>query len=325
MTASDGFSEDALREAASGMDSGALSVARRHDPLAGGQTLRDRQVALFTARLERDERRTRGDLMLRASLPALEPALPLAVSGALQASRDLQCLTQAVYYEARGETPAGQAAVAQVVLNRVRSSAFPGSVCAVVFQGAGGKGCQFSFACNGAMNAGYEGGAWTRAQRVASRALAGYVMSAVGRSTHFHTTAVAPAWGPRMVRVAQVGSHVFYRFARRGEVAAPDLAPPADIQRVFAAPAPSLDGVKPATIRLTSLTLEPAAAQAVAGVSVPASAIAAADKAAASAAKPAGQKPVIQKAAGQKPASAADETAELDAKTSARVVGAAAS
>jgi hypothetical protein len=103
-----------------------------------------------------------------------------------------------------------------VVLNRVRHPAFPKSVCGVVFQGAYHRtGCQFSFACDGSMNRNRERGAWGRAQKIASRALAGAVMSEVGSATHFHTTGVAPGWGPRLLRVAQVGMHVFYRFGGR--------------------------------------------------------------------------------------------------------------
>ncbi|MFN3522015.1 MAG: cell wall hydrolase [Phenylobacterium sp.] len=257
--ASEGFSETALQAAAARMDLGVLRVARRHDPFTvAGAAERDRQSAIFAARLEQTAGRDGNDLMLRASLPAVEPAAPFRLSGALETSRELECLTQAVYYEARGETAAGQAAVAQVVLNRVRSPAFPKTVCGVVFQGAGRRGCQFSFACNGAMRSGYEIRAWTRAQRIAARALSGYVMDEVGAATHFHTTAVAPAWGPRLVRVGQVGMHVFYRFGRGGRRAPLDTpAPELTTEPVYAAPQPTPADVAPSDVRLTSLVLEP--------------------------------------------------------------------
>jgi hypothetical protein len=91
----------------------------------------------------------------------------------------------------------------------------------VVFQGSYTRtGCQFSFACDGSMRRSREPGAWKRAQKVAARALSGAVMSEVGAATHFHTTGVAPGWGPRLLRVAQVGMHVFYRFG--GRSGAPD-------------------------------------------------------------------------------------------------------
>ncbi|HEX4712825.1 cell wall hydrolase [Phenylobacterium sp.] len=125
--------------------------------------------------------------------------------------RELDCLTDAVYFEARGETPRGQAAVAQVVMNRVANPKFPKTVCAVVFQGAATHGCQFSFACDGSMRRGREAAAWSRARRIAQRALSGVALADIGKATHFHTTGVQPDWGPQMLRVAQVGLHIFYR------------------------------------------------------------------------------------------------------------------
>ncbi|WP_332774235.1 cell wall hydrolase [Phenylobacterium sp.] len=215
--AAGGFSESVLQREAAAMDPGVLRVARRHDPftmsITGTEAVeRDRQSVDLAARLDAAPVAAQ-PLKQRAAF--VRPAAPFHASGALSASRELECLTQAVYFEARGETPAGQAAVAQVVLNRVRHPAFPKSVCSVVYQGAArSRGCQFSFACDGSMRRGREAGAWLRAQRVAAKALSGVVMASVGDSTHFHTTNVAPNWGPRMLRTAQVGLHVFYRFGR---------------------------------------------------------------------------------------------------------------
>jgi len=146
---------------------------------------------------------------------SLTPARPFSLPGGAQNSaRDVDCLTAAVYYEARGETAAGQAAVAQVVLNRVRHPAFPKTVCGVVYQGVHtGNGCQFSFACNGAVDRPHEAAAWRRSQEVAMHALAGGVMTAVGDATHFHSTSVGSGVGRGMVRVAQIGLQVFYKFS----------------------------------------------------------------------------------------------------------------
>jgi len=101
-------------------------------------------------------------------------------------AKAVDCLTAAVYYEARGEQSAGQAAVAQVVLNRTRRAGYPKSVCGVVYERAGRRDCQFSFVCNGAMRRTRERTAWVRSRQVAVRALAGHVMKAVGRATCFH-------------------------------------------------------------------------------------------------------------------------------------------
>ena len=212
-----GFTEEALSAAAGGLDASALTIARRHDPytVAGGAQ-RDRQAELMTARLERLRPNQTG--LRRASLaggtgPA---ARPFRLDNALDASRDLECLTQAVYYEARGEGRDGQRAVAQVVLNRVRHAAFPKTICGVVFQGANRRtGCQFSFTCDGSMRGRVNRAAWNRARDIADKALSGAVYAPVGNATHFHTTAVSPVWRGSMIRVTQVGQHLFYRFGGR--------------------------------------------------------------------------------------------------------------
>ena len=233
--AAGGFSEATLQAEAADMDAGALAVARRHDPyIAQGPAQRDRETVLFAARLERPA----SPPVLRAVyLQPVAPARPLRMvsDGPLEGARELDCLSQAVYYEARGESSEGQAAVAQVVLNRVRHPAFPKSVCSVVYQGAQTRTCQFSFACDGSTRHTREGSAWRRAQIVAARALAGFVMADVGNATHFHVARLGGVWGAGMMRVAQVGAHVFYRFSghSRGLMNArggSDLyVPPADL------------------------------------------------------------------------------------------------
>jgi len=224
--ASGEFSDAAMLSASTRMDPGALAVAKRHDPyLFAAVDQRDRQSQMLAARLEGaallpgQSGRT-GPLMLRASFgTAFTPGgnTPFQLGNALASSRELECLADAIYYEARGETPSGQAAVAQVVMNRVRHPAFPKSICGVVFQGAYHRtGCQFSFACDGSMRHARDVGAWNRARKIAARALAGDIANQVGSATHFHTTSVSPVWGPRLMRVAQVGMHIFYRFGRHG-------------------------------------------------------------------------------------------------------------
>jgi len=127
-------------------------------------------------------------------------------------NRALDCLTAAVYYEARSQSLDGQEAVAQVVLNRVRNPAFPNSVCGTVYEGSSrSTGCQFTFTCDGSMAARIEPAAWERARRVAEAALSGFVYTPVGSATYYHTTAVSPWWAPKLTRVAQIGAHIFYR------------------------------------------------------------------------------------------------------------------
>lgn len=213
-----GFTEEALSAAAGGLDASALTIARRHDPYtSAGSAQRDRQAELLAARLE--QLRAPSDNGLRhvsLTAPSTTAARPFQMAHALDASRDLDCLTQAVYYEARGEGRDGMKAVAQVVLNRVRHPAFPKTICGVVFQGAArGSGCQFSFTCSGVMRGGVNRAAWDRARAVASGAMSGSVFAGVGNATQFHTTGVAPTWRSSLIQVSQVGSHLFYRFGGR--------------------------------------------------------------------------------------------------------------
>jgi hypothetical protein len=128
-------------------------------------------------------------------------------------ARALDCLTAAVYYEAASEPDDGQRAVAQVVLNRVAHPSFPKTVCGVVYQGSERTtGCQFTFACDGAMLRPRAAWFWSRAQQVARAALAGYVFRPVGLATHYHTFAVHPVWDDAMNFIGQIGAHRFYRF-----------------------------------------------------------------------------------------------------------------
>ena len=190
--------------------------------------------------------------MLHAA--ALQTVSPFRLANQADTSHDLDCLTAAVYYEARGESREGQAAVAQVVLNRVRSPAFPKTVCGVVYQGAAAHGCQFSFACDRSVGGRHEAGAWDRARSVASRALGGYVMSAVAGATHFHVATLGAIWGGSMVKVAQVGQHVFYGFG--GHRGALDAAPARNSSAADVVAAPKATPVpdKPADPPLTPPT-----------------------------------------------------------------------
>ncbi len=129
-------------------------------------------------------------------------------------SRALECLTQAIYYEAAREPEEGQRAVAQVVLNRMRHAAYPASVCAVVYQGAERPtGCQFSFTCDGSLARAPMRGYWDRARRYAHEALQGQVVAAVGNATHYHANYVLPYWAPTLTKNAVLATHIFYRWS----------------------------------------------------------------------------------------------------------------
>ncbi|HZG45959.1 MAG TPA: cell wall hydrolase [Allosphingosinicella sp.] len=164
----------------------------------------------------------------KASLAGLSASLVLASPTPIHASeapqpyfapRDgasfdqaIQCLTEAIYYEARSEADEGQRAVAQVVLNRVRHPFYPNSVCGVVYQGSHRRtGCQFTFTCDGSIRPYVEPGAWARASQIAAEALNGSVYRPVGLSLNYHTTAIRPYWAPSLIRQAVIGAHIFYR------------------------------------------------------------------------------------------------------------------
>lgn len=253
--ASTGFSEAALNASAK-EDPGALAIARRLDPEASASLdLHQQKMAALVDRLNAGKAApSAGKIhlasnpapVIRASFTSPGVAQPFKLRGALDESRDLECLAQAVYYEARGEGESGQAAVAQVVLNRVRHPAFPKSICAVVFQGARTPSCQFSFACDGALHHPVDSLAWRRAERIAQRALDGAVAADVGNATHFHVAGLNTGWSASLQRVAQIGSHIFYKFAGRGGAAHMfhgDVQPsdkPLEVKPVFASFVPAL-------------------------------------------------------------------------------------
>ncbi|KAJ8138012.1 hypothetical protein OY671_008775, partial [Metschnikowia pulcherrima] len=208
------------------MDPGALAVAKRHDPYSfAAVDQRDRQTQMSAARLEGagansspGQSGRSGPSMSRASFGsagfAPAAASPFQSGNASESSRESECSADAVYYEARGETPSGQAAVAQVVMNRVRHPAFPKSICGVVFQGAYNRtGCQFSFACDGSSARRPMVAFWERARRVARDASAGYVYAPVGLATHYHTSAIHPYWADSSAFIGTIGAHRFYRWS----------------------------------------------------------------------------------------------------------------
>jgi len=128
-------------------------------------------------------------------------------------SREQRCLAEAVYFEARSEPVDGQAAVAQVVLNRVRSGLYPTSVCGVVYQNRHRKfACQFSFACEGKSLRITEQDSWQTAVRVARDVTYGQTyLSEVGASTHYHANYVRPFWAKRLKKMDVIGRHIFYK------------------------------------------------------------------------------------------------------------------
>lgn len=165
-------------------------------------------------------------LAVNAAMPEAQGPNPgaapfqLRSASAVDRGRALDCLTSAIYYEAASESDDGQRAVAQVVLNRVRHPAYPGTVCGVVYQGAErATGCQFTFACDGSLARRPSIAGWARARRLAAEALGGQSFAPVGLSTHYHNDSVLPYWAASLAKTATIGAHIFYRWS--GEASAP--------------------------------------------------------------------------------------------------------
>jgi hypothetical protein len=201
------------------------------------------------------------------------PAELLGLTGKERAKAE-RCLANAIYFEARGEPPRGQVAVAQVVMNRVFSPYYPKDVCGVVYQNADRHlACQFTFACDGLKKTYSERGAWWRAQRIAKQTLDGKVwIASVAKSTHYHAYWVNPSWVAEMKKMWRYGVHTFYRPHRWGDgsheagwvqAPLPVLAPKPQAANTHttvttAAPAATTATAAPATT--ASVTTAPAAA-----------------------------------------------------------------
>ena len=129
-----------------------------------------------------------------------------------------QCLSSGIYFEARGESVKGQAAVAQVILNRVRNPAYPGTICGVVYQNKDWRNrCQFSFACDNIRDRVNSKEHWKIAHEVALAVTAGKIwLKEVGSATHYHAVYVRPRWARSMEKVGRIGLHVFYRTENGG-------------------------------------------------------------------------------------------------------------
>ena len=219
------YSEAALQRQLASFDPAMAALARRFDPSGqsrytppGGDPAKSGSPAPFASD-DLVPMTPAEALRINAAVPISTlpnpPARPfvLAAVSPDEGARALDCLTAAVYYEAGYESPSGKAAVAQVILNRMRHPAFPKSICGVVLQGAERQtGCQFTFTCDGALTRPPEPIAWLKARVVAIAALKGHVEKRVGHATHYHTVWVRPYWSPTLTKVDVVGAHIFYRW-----------------------------------------------------------------------------------------------------------------
>lgn len=166
----------------------------------------DSRLAALTSLPPADERglATRSGVIYDRSFLSVQPS----ASGGAQ----WECLAEALYFEARGESVRGIFAVGEVILNRVDSQLFPDTLCTVINQGTGRKyACQFTYTCDGLAETIAEPRAWERVGKVARLLIDGTNRDLTGGATHYHTKAVNPNWARVYPRTATIGSHHFYR------------------------------------------------------------------------------------------------------------------
>ena len=150
-------------------------------------------------------------IMAKATIVSVPPNATDSVLTQLIAEH--RCLSQALYYEARGEGRVGEQAVAEVVFHRMNAGNFGHSICAVVYEGSGHPGCQFSFTCDGALDRPRDESAWMKSEQLAAQILTGEILlhNTTGGATHYHATWVYPFWAPTLKITAHIGNHIFYR------------------------------------------------------------------------------------------------------------------
>ena len=129
-----------------------------------------------------------------------------------KSDKQMSCLAEALYFEARGEPIEGQLAVGEVILNRVEDTRYPSSICKVVNQGTGRRfACQFTYTCDGKLETVHERKPYEMALKIAKILMTTHDRKLTKGSTHYHSNYVNPKWSKKFERVAKFGRHIFYR------------------------------------------------------------------------------------------------------------------
>ena len=127
-------------------------------------------------------------------------------------NRELKCLSEALYFEARGEQIEGQIAVADVIINRKNSSHFPSTICGVVSEGSHRRhACQFSYNCDGKLELIYDKVTYRRIVKLSSMILNGAFSDVTNGATFFHASEVSPSWSKKFKKTRKIGRHIFYK------------------------------------------------------------------------------------------------------------------
>jgi spore germination cell wall hydrolase CwlJ-like protein len=120
---------------------------------------------------------------------------------------EIGCLTEAIYFEARNQSTAGQIAVASVVVNRVKHKRWPSTICGVVNQRF-----QFSYTHEVVDKRFYDKGAYKRAMRIAEMVYFDNVIDITDGSTLYHHKGVRPRWNwGKLVKRVIIDDHIFYK------------------------------------------------------------------------------------------------------------------
>jgi spore germination cell wall hydrolase CwlJ-like protein len=197
-------------------ETSAVVVAGAMQPLQGANAAAPRvAVNAASARAENASYDSKADDDSASAPMASRPVFRSATEQMVleKLLREHRCLSEALYYEARGEGVKGEKAVAEVVFRRLRTGKYGNSICEVVYSGALRSGCQFSFTCNGVMRKAKVPGAWMQAQLLAAKIITSEerLGNTTQGATSFHATTVQPDWSFVLTPTVQIGNHIFYR------------------------------------------------------------------------------------------------------------------
>jgi len=168
--------------------------------------------------------------LMAAGLMVVSSPLNLTEKPTYDHEQHVQCLAMNMYHEARDQGTAGRLAVSAVVLNRVKDSRFPNSVCEVVLQGPTKESwkkngmfypirnkCQFSWYCDGVGDEVKDKKTYQKILDLSYLILHNDIqfVDITDGATHYHADYVKPSWAKTKTRTTEIGDHIFYRWEKR--------------------------------------------------------------------------------------------------------------
>lgn len=124
--------------------------------------------------------------------------------------KEIDCLTDNIYYEAGYEPEQGKVAVAAVTMNRVKSNRFDSTVCGVVTQKTKGT-CQFTWICDGSKNRRPNPDMYEQARQIALYVYFNHsvIEDITKGAIYYHADYVSPGWN-NLKKTTKIGRHIFY-------------------------------------------------------------------------------------------------------------------